>query len=100
MSTPGQVAVATEDAPAKTGTRSHESLLARLDEQRRRQVGAQLVVLEREFQGDVSSEHVLAVGDRVLEQLLDRARFAEFIPVLTYRYTKELLRDERDRLAA
>jgi hypothetical protein len=74
--------------------------MSRLGEGRRRQVGAQLAVLEREFGGRVPADHIVATSDRVLEGLLDSARITDFIPVLTYRYTRETLRAEERSIAA
>ena len=79
--------------------RDHEALASRLDDRHRRQLAAQLVALEHEFAGHLDAAHVVEASDEVLEHLMAAARFTDFIPVLTYRYTRELLRDEENQLA-
>ena len=49
--------------------------------------------LVREFP-HVPAEHVHQVIDRVVDDLLPRARFEDFVPLLVHRHARELLLDE------
>ena len=62
-----------------------------LEGKAQRQVETALESLGDEFEGQVPPQTVQRVGHDVVDDLLRQARFADFVPVLARRYTRERL---------
>jgi len=58
----------------------------------RRELQSGLAEVIQEFDGRVDSSEIERIGNEVAQALLDDARFADFVPILTVRYTRERVR--------